>query len=69
MADHPVEQSLRRKTRIEHALDAQRAYVRRVPDPDNRCRAETNLMTLLEMLDTETRAHAILERNREFADA
>ena len=69
MADNPVEQSLRRKARIEQALDAQRAYMKRVPDPDNRCRAETNLMTLLEMLETETRTHAILERNREFVAA
>ena len=69
MADDPVERSLRRKARIERALDAQRAYMKRVPDPDNRCRAETNLMTLLEMFETATRTHAILERNNELAAA
>ena len=43
------EGSIRRLERIEKALSAQRAYISRVPDPDNRYRAETNLMTLLEM--------------------
>ena len=52
-----VEQSLRRLMRIERALEAQRAYIRRVPDPDNRYRAETNLLTLLEMRDALQASH------------
>ena len=49
MADNPVDLNRRRIERIERALEAQRVYISRVPDPDNRHRAETNLMTLLEM--------------------
>ena len=57
MAVDTSELSLRRLSRIERALEAQRAYVRRVPDPDNRYRAETNLLTLLEMRDALQASH------------
>ena len=57
MADSRVERSLQRLERIERALEAQRAYITRVPDPDNRYRAETNLMTLLEMREALQQAH------------
>lgn len=51
MADATVELSRRKLERVERVLDAQRTYITRVPDPDNRYRAETNLLTLLEMRD------------------
>ena len=60
MADGRVERSLHRLERLERALEAQRAYIQRVPDPDNRHRAETNLMTLLEMRETLEQAHRTL---------
>ena len=60
MADSRVERSLQRLERIDRALEAQRDYIRRVPDPDNRHRAETNLMTLLEMRDTLEHTHRTL---------
>ena len=43
---------LRRLEQVERVLEAQREYIHRVPDPDNRYRAETNLLTLLEMRDS-----------------
>ena len=49
VVDHFVELSQGRLERINRALEAQRTYIQRVPDPDNRYRAETNLLTLLEM--------------------
>ncbi len=64
MADSRVERSLQRLQRIERALDAQRVYIQRVPDPDNRHRAETNLMTLLEMRETLQQAHQALGGHR-----
>ena len=57
MVDSHVERSVHRLERLERALEAQRAYIQRVPDPDNRHRAETNLMTLLEMRDTLQQSH------------
>ena len=58
MADDPVELCRKRIERVERALEAQRSYIARVPDPDNRHRAETNLMTLLEMRDALLQAQA-----------
>ena len=62
VTDTRVERSSQRLERIERALEAQRAYIQRVPDPDNRYRAETNLMTLLEMRDALRQAHSALGR-------
>ena len=55
-----IEHSRQRLERIEHALDAQRAYIKRVQDPDNRYRAETNLFTLLEMRTSLQEVHQAL---------
>ena len=60
MAADAIEQSLQRLERIERALEAQRTYIRRVQDPDNRYRAETNLFTLLEMKNALHEAHQTL---------
>ena len=58
-----IEQSRQRLERIESALEAQRTYIRRVQDPDNRYRAETNLLTLLEMkAASQVSHHALVER-------
>lgn len=46
-----------RLDRLERAIDAQKAFLHRVPDPDTRRRAETNLLVLIEMRDTAARAH------------
>ncbi len=63
MTAEAIEQSQRRLERIERALEAQRAYIRRVQDPDNRYRAETNLFTLLEMKSASEDAHrALIDR-------
>ena len=55
-----IEQSRLRLERIERALEAQRTYIRRVQDPDNRYRAETNLLTLLEMQAASQESHRTL---------
>ena len=65
LVDSAVERSLQRLARVERALDAQRAYIQRVPDPDNRYRAETNLMTLLELRETTAQAHRKLLQERD----
>ena len=65
MVDNAVERSLQRLERVERALDAQRAYIQRVPDPDNRYRAETNLMTLLELREATAQAHSKLLQQQE----
>ena len=65
MADDIVEQSLQRLGRIERALDAQRVYIQRVPDPDNRYRAETNLLTLLDLREATYKAHRELMQKRD----
>ena len=65
MTADSIEQSRGRLERIERALEAQRSYIRRVQDPDNRYRAETNLLTLLEMESASQEAHrALVERHR-----
>ena len=69
MVDNAVERSLQRLERVDRALDAQRAYIQRVPDPDNRYRAETNLMTLLELREATAQAHSELMRRRNSGDA
>ena len=69
MVDNAVERSLQRLERVDRALDAQRAYIQRVPDPDNRYRAETNLMTLLELREATAQAHSELMRRRNSEDA
>lgn len=49
---HPVDHSRRRRLeRVERTLEAQKAFIHRVPDPDTRERAEANLMALVEMRD------------------
>lgn len=65
LADDAVEHSLRRLGRIERALDAQRVYIQRVPDPDNRYRAETNLLTLLDLREATFRAHRDLLKSHD----
>ena len=65
LVDNAVERSLQRLERVERALDAQRAYIQRVPDPDNRYRAETNLMTLLELREATAQAHSKLLQQQE----
>ncbi len=70
LVDRAVERSLQRLERVDRALDEQRAYIQRVPDPDNRYRAETNLMTLLELREAAEQAHRDLVRaSGEDADA
>ena len=65
MTADAIEQSRRRLERIERALEAQRTYIRRVQDPDNRYRAETNLLTLLEMKAAlEESHHALVDLHR-----
>ena len=68
MVDNAVERSLQRLERVDRALDAQRAYIQRVPDPDNRYRAETNLMTLLELREATAQAHSELLRMQNGGD-
>ena len=69
LVDNAVERSLQRLERVDRALDAQRAYIQRVPDPDNRYRAETNLMTLLELREAAALAHSRLMQMRYSGDS
>lgn len=64
MVDNAVEHVRHRLERLDRALDAQRAYIQRVPDPDNRYRAETNLMTLLELREAAEQAYGELLRRQ-----
>ena len=47
MDDH--ERSCRRIERLEKAIQDQRAFLHRIPDPDTRERGEVHLFELIEM--------------------
>ena len=48
--------------RVNRAIEDQKTFISRVPDPDNRSLAEVNLATLVEMRDilqaSEPRSHS-----------
>lgn len=43
---------IRRRARIERAIEDQKAFLHRVPDPDTREQAEAHLLTLVRMRDS-----------------
>lgn len=43
--------------RVNRAIEAQKRFIRTVPDPDNRERAEANLMSLVLKRDAYVDAH------------
>lgn len=43
---------IQRRARIERAIEDQKAFLHRVPDPDTREQAETHLLTLVRMRDS-----------------
>ncbi len=43
--------STQKLNRVNRAIEDQKTFISRVPDPDNRCLAEVNLATLVEMRD------------------
>lgn len=44
--------------RVNRAIEAQKLFIRTVPDPDNRERAEANLMSLVMTRDAYLDEHA-----------
>lgn len=60
--------SLHRLERVEQTIEAQKDFIRHVPDPDNRYLAEANLVTLAlmrdDLLQAISRGEPSEDRNR-----